>query len=163
MDCLAASGTQAVNHVGGRYAPTFTRNRTSFQPIPNTDYASYLKQFAHELISIFLDMAGTNKTFAHLTDFCYMIRVPTNTLALSDGGAALAEKNALVAELLTVTTGRCETLTGWSRSEIYRRLADGSLRARKQGSKTLIEWASVLEHHETLPPAQFGPARRLAA
>jgi hypothetical protein len=67
-----------------------------------------------------------------------------------------------VCDPITVTIENCVARTGWSRSEVYRLLAAGHLRARKQASKTLIEWASVMEHHASLPPAKFGPARHAA-
>jgi len=90
------------------------------------------------------------------------MRVPRNAATRGDGGGALADKLSVVSEPLTVTIDGCVARTGWSRSEVYRLLAAGSLRARKQASKTLVEWASVLEHHGTLPPAQFSLGRQSA-
>ncbi|MEJ0049176.1 MAG: hypothetical protein WDN04_25980 [Rhodospirillales bacterium] len=42
-------------------------------------------------------------------------------------------------------------------------LAEGRLRARKEGATTLVEWRSVAEYLDSLPPADFGPARRRSA
>jgi len=45
--------------------------------------------------------------------------------------------------------------TGISRSEIYRLLARGKLKAVKSGRSTLVLMASVNEHLASLPPATF--------
>jgi hypothetical protein len=56
---------------------------------------------------------------------------------------------------LTVTIPDAVRLSGLSRSEIYRRLGAGDIQARKSGCRTLIVWASLKAHVETLPPAEF--------
>jgi hypothetical protein len=50
--------------------------------------------------------------------------------------------------------------SGLSRSRIYALLAEGRLRARKEGATTLVEWLSVAEYLDSLPQADFGRARR---
>jgi hypothetical protein len=46
-------------------------------------------------------------------------------------------------------------ISGLSRSEIYRRLGAGDIRAVKSGSRTLILMDSLRAHLEKLPPATF--------
>jgi hypothetical protein len=46
-------------------------------------------------------------------------------------------------------------ISGLSRSEIYRRLATGHIRAVKSGSRTLILMDSLRAHLASLPPATF--------
>jgi excisionase family DNA binding protein len=46
-------------------------------------------------------------------------------------------------------------ISGLSRSEIYRRLAAGDIRAVKSGSRTLILLDSLREHLASLPAATF--------
>ena len=57
----------------------------------------------------------------------------------------------------TLSAGINETgrLTGFSRSELYRLLADGKLRAVKSGSRTLILMESVRQYLASLPAATF--------
>jgi excisionase family DNA binding protein len=50
-------------------------------------------------------------------------------------------------------------ISGLSRSEIYRRLATGDIRAVKSGSRTLILVDSLREHLASLPPATFRAPR----
>jgi hypothetical protein len=50
-------------------------------------------------------------------------------------------------------------ISGLSRSEIYRRLAAGDIRAVKSGSRTLILLDSLCAHVVSLPPATFGAPR----
>ncbi len=50
-------------------------------------------------------------------------------------------------------------ISGLSRSEIYRRLATGDIRAVKSGSRTLILVDSLAEHLARLPPATFRAPR----
>jgi hypothetical protein len=51
-------------------------------------------------------------------------------------------------------------ISGYSRSETYRRLAAGDIEAVKAKSRTLIVYASLLSHLRALPPAKFRrPAR----
>jgi hypothetical protein len=56
---------------------------------------------------------------------------------------------------LTVTIPDAVRLSGLSRSELYRQLSAGHIRARKSGSRTLILWASLKAHVEALPEAEF--------
>jgi hypothetical protein len=53
-------------------------------------------------------------------------------------------------------------ISGLSRSEIYRRLGDGSIKAIKSGSRTLVLVESLRLHLATLPAATFRPARAAA-
>jgi hypothetical protein len=46
-------------------------------------------------------------------------------------------------------------LSGISRSELYRRLAAGEVRAVKSGARTLILMDSLRAHLANLPPATF--------
>ena len=46
-------------------------------------------------------------------------------------------------------------LSGLSRSEIYRRLASGDIRAVKSGKRTLIDVQSLRDHIARLPAATF--------
>ena len=62
------------------------------------------------------------------------------------------------AEPLSLTIQRTTDLTGLSRSEVYRRLISGDLRAVKKGRQTLILYESVKRLIESLPPAKFGAA-----
>ena len=63
-------------------------------------------------------------------------------------------------DLLTCTIPHTVKVTGWSRSEVYRKLAAGHLRAVKSGSRTLILWTSILEHLQSLPAATFQSSDR---
>jgi hypothetical protein len=56
---------------------------------------------------------------------------------------------------LTVTIPDAVRISGLSRSEIYRRLGTGNIEARKNGSRTLIVWASLKAYIDCLPPAEF--------
>lgn len=64
---------------------------------------------------------------------------------------------------LTVTIHEAVRVSGLSRSEVYRRLADGKLRAVKSGSRTLVLMASLRAHLASLPPATFRAAKSVAA
>ena len=66
-----------------------------------------------------------------------------------------SEKSDAGIQPLTVTISEAIRLSGLSRSELYRQLSAGHIRARKSGSRTLIVWASLLAHVEALPPAEF--------
>jgi len=59
-------------------------------------------------------------------------------------------------EPLTVTVERGTELTGLSRSEIYRRLLSGEVKAVKKGRQTLVIYESLKEFIRSLPPAKFG-------
>jgi hypothetical protein len=56
---------------------------------------------------------------------------------------------------LTVTISEAVRLSGLSRSELYRQLSAGRILASKSGARTLIVWASLRIHVETLPRAEF--------
>lgn len=56
---------------------------------------------------------------------------------------------------LAVPIPEAVRLSGISRSELYRRLATGQVRAVKSGARTLIVWASLQAHIDGLPPAEF--------
>ena len=58
-------------------------------------------------------------------------------------------------EAMTGSIENTSRLTGWSRSEIYRRLAAGDIRAVKSGNRTLIVMDSVREYLASLPVATF--------
>jgi len=56
---------------------------------------------------------------------------------------------------ITAPIPEASRVSGLSRSEIYRRLAAGDLRAVKSGSRTLVVMDSLREHLAGLPPATF--------
>ena len=60
---------------------------------------------------------------------------------------------------LAVTIPDAVRLSGLSRSEIYRQLSAGGIRARKSGSRTLIVWTSLQAYIDALPPAGFRAPR----
>jgi hypothetical protein len=62
-------------------------------------------------------------------------------------------------EPLTITVSEAVRISGRSRSEIYRNLASGKLRAKKDGKRTLILFESLKQSIATLPDATFTPAR----
>ena len=65
---------------------------------------------------------------------------------------------------ITATIPNTRRATGWSRSEIYRRLAAGDIKALKHGSRTLIVMDSVRAYLASLPPATFrAPSTKSAA
>jgi hypothetical protein len=56
---------------------------------------------------------------------------------------------------LAVSISDAMQLTGFSRSELYRRLGTGDIHAVKSGSRTLILMDSLRTHLANLPPATF--------
>lgn len=62
-------------------------------------------------------------------------------------------------ERLAVSIPEATIISGLSRSEIYRRLAAGDIRAVKSGTRTLIPMDSLKAHLASLPPASFGSGR----
>jgi hypothetical protein len=60
---------------------------------------------------------------------------------------------------LLVSIADARTISGLSRSELYRRLAAGKIRAVKCGSRTLIVLESLIEHLKSLPTATFHLSR----
>ena len=65
-------------------------------------------------------------------------------------------KRGLAHDPIAATVPIASHISGLSRSEIYRRLADGSIHAVKNGSRTLILMDSLRTHLSSLPPARFG-------
>ena len=64
----------------------------------------------------------------------------------------------------TVSIAEARRISGLSRSEIYRRLADNRLQAIKSGSRTLIILDTLMRHLKALPLATFrAPVRRGSA
>lgn len=60
-----------------------------------------------------------------------------------------------IAQPLMVSIAEARRISGLSRSELYRRLASGHIRAVKAGTRTLIPFDGLLEHLKALPPAEF--------
>jgi predicted DNA-binding transcriptional regulator AlpA len=68
---------------------------------------------------------------------------------------------AIAPYMLTIPAA--QTFSGLSRSEIYRRLADGSIQAVKSGTRTLVLTESLRDYLASLPTATFRrPAQRAA-
>jgi hypothetical protein len=65
------------------------------------------------------------------------------------------QRQAPVFEPLALPIADAQRISGLSRSEIYRRLASGDLRAIKSGSRTLILMVSLRAHLDSLPVATF--------
>ncbi len=62
-------------------------------------------------------------------------------------------------EPIAVPIAEAVSVSGMSRSAVYRALATGDLRAVKQGSRTLVLVDSIRAYLASLPPATFRPAR----
>jgi excisionase family DNA binding protein len=58
-------------------------------------------------------------------------------------------------QTLTAPIAEASRISGLSRSEIYRRLATGNIRAVKSGNRTLILMDSLRAHLASLPAATF--------
>jgi excisionase family DNA binding protein len=58
-------------------------------------------------------------------------------------------------EPIAVPIQEASRLSGLSRSEVYRRLAAGDIRAVKSGARTLILMDSLRAHVTSLPAATF--------
>jgi len=56
---------------------------------------------------------------------------------------------------ILVSIADARTISGLSRSAIYRQMAAGNIRSVKAGSRTLIVLQSLVQHLESLPPATF--------
>lgn len=69
---------------------------------------------------------------------------------------------SLTGEVLTAPIPTACLIAGWSRSEMYRRLAAGDIRAVKMGKRTLIVMESVRAYISTLPQASFRAPRQAA-
>jgi hypothetical protein len=70
------------------------------------------------------------------------------------GGSAIARLEPIAAAI----PDACR-VSGLSRSEIYRRLAAGDIRAVKSGARTLILVDSLRAHLASLPAATFRPPK----
>jgi len=57
---------------------------------------------------------------------------------------------------ILISIADARTMTGLSRSVIYRQLTAGNLRAVKVGSRTLILLQSLIDYVNSLPSATFG-------
>ena len=55
--------------------------------------------------------------------------------------------------------GKASAYSGLSRSEVYRQLANGNLRAIKSGTRTFVLVGSIRAHLASLPAATFRPAK----
>ena len=60
-------------------------------------------------------------------------------------------------EPIAVPIPEGERISGLSRSDIYRRLAAGELKAKKSGRRTLILYESLKQVMANLPDAKFTP------
>jgi excisionase family DNA binding protein len=69
--------------------------------------------------------------------------------------AKLPSSVASCAEPIAARIPEVSRLTGISRSEIYRLLADGKLKGKKSGRSTLVLMSSVAEYLDSLPPATY--------
>jgi excisionase family DNA binding protein len=67
--------------------------------------------------------------------------------------------SAAFAEVFAAPIPEACRISGLSRSEIYRRLAAGDIRAVKSGSRTLILMDSLRAHLTSLPLATFRAPR----
>ena len=70
-------------------------------------------------------------------------------------GITTMENSTSQTSPLAVTIHEAVRVSGLSRSELYRRLADGKVRAVKSGSRTLILMDSLRTHPTSLPAATF--------
>lgn len=69
----------------------------------------------------------------------------------------MTAKSSVAFEPLAVSMQDAQRLLSTSRSEIYRLLARGNLRAVKAGVRTLVLMESIKAHVAALPPATFRP------
>jgi hypothetical protein len=60
-----------------------------------------------------------------------------------------------IGDPLLISISDARIISGLSRSEIYRRMAAGDIRAVKGGTRTLIVLQSLVEHLKALPPAKL--------
>lgn len=61
-----------------------------------------------------------------------------------------------------ISIANTQVVSGLSRSEIYRRMAAGDIRAVKAGSRTLIVLQSLIDHLNALPAATFQVSAEMA-
>jgi hypothetical protein len=64
---------------------------------------------------------------------------------------------------LAYTIKEAMAATGFSRTRIYREIAEGHLDAKKAGKRTFIMGESLARRLQSLPPAEIGKAAKLAA
>lgn len=65
-----------------------------------------------------------------------------------------------MSEPVTATLARAIEISGISRSQFYREMAKGNIRALKSGRSLLIDLASLKAHLSSLPVATFrAPAK----
>jgi hypothetical protein len=76
-------------------------------------------------------------------------------VSLSSEGWYRLKGNGNTVEPLALPIPDAQRVSGLSRSEIYRRLAAGDIRAIKSGSRTLILMDSLRAHLAALPAATF--------
>lgn len=63
-------------------------------------------------------------------------------------------------EPLALTIPNAVAASGFSRTELYRQLAAGNIRAVKAGKRTLVLADSLKKHLASLPPATFNASQR---
>jgi hypothetical protein len=76
-------------------------------------------------------------------------------MGLTDEDRRRLKGSGTALELITVPIADAQRVSGLSRSEIYRRLAAGDLRAVKSGARTLIVMTSLRALLANLPAATF--------
>ena len=64
-----------------------------------------------------------------------------------------------ISDPLLISISDARTISGLSRSELYRRMVAGDIRAVKGGSRTLIVLQSLIDHLKSLPAAKFHGSR----
>jgi hypothetical protein len=85
------------------------------------------------------------------------VSVPSRTAMASVAGtlAPASTDETQQPRPILISIADARTISGLSRSAIYRQLAAGNIRAVKGGSRTLIVLRSLVQHLESLPPATF--------
>ncbi len=73
------------------------------------------------------------------------------------------EGNTSMAETIAYQIKDAVKASGLTRSEIYRRLAAGDLKAVKNGKRTLILTESIRDYLASLPAATFRPPAKAAS
>jgi hypothetical protein len=76
-------------------------------------------------------------------------------MGITDEGRLRLKESETALEPLALSIPDAQDVSGFSRSETYRRLAASDLRAVKSGSRTLILMASLRAHLDNLPAATF--------
>ena len=83
------------------------------------------------------------------------VATPSNPVRREGTHPMRLPSHLLPTERLAVSIPDATAVSGLSRSEIYRRLASGDIRAVKSGARTLILMDSLRAHVGSLPPAEF--------